>query len=114
MGQRLPFEVVSFMNAVHDGVSTEHQQAQLFEASVARETGRLLAARLQMAAEALSFLGRDAEAVATLSACVDSGLIDIVWLDRCRLMLRLAERPGFSELRRVVAERASRVLVACR
>jgi tetratricopeptide (TPR) repeat protein len=112
--QRVPFEAVRFLDAVHEGTSTDEQRRAIVQLGITPEAGRLLSARMQMAAEALSFMGRDDEAVDAIRTSVDLGLIDLLWMDRAAPMRRLAGRPDVAALRAVVAGRAARILAACR
>ena len=49
-----------------------------------------------------------------LAIAARTGLMDIVWLDRCPLFIPLLDHPRYGEVRSVVAARAERVLAALR
>jgi serine/threonine-protein kinase len=51
----------------------------------------------QLAAEALAWGRRDADAIAAITAAVDGGLIDVVWMNRCPLFDDLRTDPRFQE-----------------
>jgi serine/threonine-protein kinase len=68
----------------------------------------------QMGAELASFVGNHDEVVRMVQLAVDSGLLDVVWLDSCPLLAGLRSDARFSPLRAEVAARAARVSAAYR
>jgi serine/threonine-protein kinase len=66
----------------------------------------------QIVAELACFAGEPAEAMASLVASVDGGLVDLGWMDRCPLLAPLRSDAKFAELRARVAERVAPVLAA--
>jgi eukaryotic-like serine/threonine-protein kinase len=69
---------------------------------------------LQLLIEVALVRDRPERALATLALAARTGLMDIVWLDRCPLFGRVAEHPSYPPLRAEVARRAERVLAALR
>jgi tetratricopeptide (TPR) repeat protein len=63
----------------------------------------------QIHSEVYSFLGQRELAVRSLSRAVDAGLADLMWFDRCPLILEIARDPRVAALRRVVWDRAQAV-----
>jgi serine/threonine-protein kinase len=70
--------------------------------------------RMQIFAELALVLGEPDLGFEALARAVDIGLLDLTWMDHCPLLLSIVERDGYSELRRVVSDRAARVLAAFR
>lgn len=60
----------------------------------------------QMHAELFAFFGQREQAVRSVARSVDAGLTDLLWLERCPLLLPLAEDPRMLALRQVVYSRA--------
>ena len=69
---------------------------------------------LQRMVELAVLMAQPAAALASLRAATDLGLIDTLWFEACPLLADLSAEPGFHELRRVVADRAARLLAAFR
>jgi hypothetical protein len=69
---------------------------------------------LQLLIEVALVRDRPERALATLALAARTGLMDIVWLDRCPLFGRVAEHPRYPPLRVEVGRRADRVLAALR
>lgn len=60
----------------------------------------------QMHAELFAFFGQREQAVRSVARSVDAGLTDLLWLERCPLLLPLANDPRWPALRQVVYSRA--------
>jgi len=60
----------------------------------------------QMSAELQSAYGQPEQAVRSVARSVDAGLADLTWLERCPLLLPMAEDPRMVALRRIVYARA--------
>jgi serine/threonine-protein kinase len=69
---------------------------------------------LQLLIEVALVRDRPERALATLALAARTGLMDIVWLDRCPLFGRVTEHPSYPPLRAEVGRRAERVLAALR
>jgi len=68
----------------------------------------------QLEVELAAYVGDDARAIARLVPCAQTGLIDLLWLDRCALLDAYRATPEFSAARALVAERAELVIEAYR
>jgi serine/threonine-protein kinase len=68
----------------------------------------------QILAEVTIVIGGPEFALAALDQAQRSGLIDVIWLDRCPLFAPLKERPEFAAIREKVAQRARGVHAALR
>ncbi len=67
---------------------------------------------LQLLTEVALTMKRVDSAFDTLEAVADLGLMDVVWLDRCPLLIELFGTKRFKKVHDKVAERAARVLAA--
>jgi serine/threonine-protein kinase len=76
--------------------------------------GRLRVVFDQRNAEVYAFVGDDGEALRSVCAAIDGGLIDFAWIDRCPLLTRLRGDPRWPPLRAVVEERVARIIEAVR
>ncbi len=63
----------------------------------------------QIQTEAFMGRGQADAAVRALARSVDNGLFDLVWLDRCPLLVDLRRDLRFQALRKIVIERATRI-----
>jgi serine/threonine-protein kinase len=63
----------------------------------------------QIAAEASAFAGHHEETLSCLAQSIESGLIDLVWLDHCPLLERARQDTRFYTLRVRVQARAAAV-----
>jgi serine/threonine-protein kinase len=70
--------------------------------------------RLQIFCEIGALLGQLDYSIEALTRGVDLGLMDVAWMDKCPLLEKIVERPGYAKLRRRIGERAARVLAAFR
>jgi serine/threonine-protein kinase len=67
---------------------------------------------LQARTEILAVSGNGPRAMESLVRAVDTGLLDVVWLDRCPLLQPLRSDPAFAGLRARVLERVAPILAA--
>lgn len=72
-------------------------------------SGRGQALFHQLSGEWYAFQGDYEQVIKSLTASVDNGLIDVVWMDLCPLLKPLHGDPRFVALRKVVESRAQKV-----
>jgi hypothetical protein len=63
----------------------------------------------QLSCELACFQNDIESAIRALARAVDSGFIDLGWLDHCPLLIGLRADPRFRSLRKIVAGRAAQV-----
>lgn len=80
----------------------------------AKGTGRRSMFFAQVMTEIATYVGNQNMAIEYLSAAVDAGLIDLLWLDRCPLFASLRTSMSFRTLRARVEERSRAVAEAYR
>ncbi|MDI1429316.1 protein kinase domain-containing protein [Polyangium sorediatum] len=68
----------------------------------------------QVEVELALYVGDVARAIGSILPCAQSGLIDLLWMDRCPLLAPLRGTPEFQAARVIVDERVSRMLDALR
>ncbi len=108
-----PWRLVMLAQSVARG---EQQDEAIVELSTlanrARGASRFATLLYQILTELTTHLGRLDDAFGWLSRAVDSGLVDIAWLNRCNALAPMRQDGRFSEARIAVAERAAGVLEA--
>jgi len=93
------------------------EQVHALTPPMGRITAREVTARRrtfarQLFAEVACYFGHEDAAFTALAAAVDSGLLDLAWLDHCPTLAPLRARPKFPALRARVDERARRLIAA--
>ncbi|MDC0741864.1 protein kinase domain-containing protein [Polyangium mundeleinium] len=88
----------------------------IFQQAMANNEGgwRRTAYFRQVEVELALYVGDVARAVGSIVPCAQSGLIDLLWMDRCPLLAPLRGTPEFQAARVIVDERVSRMLEALR
>jgi serine/threonine-protein kinase len=84
-----------------------------FDGNIAHGSKRIRLLARQAYAEFMGFGGEGAVAVLEhVRAAVEDDLLDLAWIDRCPLLAEARKDASWPELRKKVAERASRVRAA--
>ncbi|HVK66051.1 MAG TPA: protein kinase [Polyangium sp.] len=88
----------------------------VFQQAMANNEGgwRRTAYFRQVEVELALYVGDVARAVGSIMPCAQSGLIDLLWMDRCPLLEPLRGTPEFQAARMIVDERVSRMLEVLR
>jgi serine/threonine-protein kinase len=95
------------------GALDEATWKRLVEGQIAgAPPGRLRLLGIQIIAEVAALVGDVPHALAALESANENGLIDVNWLDRCRIFTRLATEPRWRKVRADVGARAQAVLAA--
>ncbi|AKT42786.1 protein kinase domain-containing protein [Chondromyces crocatus] len=68
----------------------------------------------QLRAEVLGFLGDTEKGLQEIQSAVDSGLIDLLWMERCPLLEGARQDPRFGTMHAVVRRRADAIVEAYR
>jgi hypothetical protein len=68
----------------------------------------------QLLIEVALVKGEHERALDLLALAAKTGLMDVVWLDRCPLFIPVIDHPRYAPLRAEVGQRAERVLAALR
>ncbi|MDI1446512.1 protein kinase [Polyangium sp. 6x1] len=105
---------VAIRDALVDKISPF--DSPIFQEAVANRDGgwRRNAYFRQVEVELAMYVGDVARAVSSIVPCAQSGLIDLLWMDRCPLLEPLRGTPEFQAARVMVDERVSRMLEAWR
>ena len=98
------------VSAFEDPALSEAAVRQVFEGGMANAGNpRLRAMVAQFGCEAAAWRGYDALALRCLNAAVDSGLVDLDWLEHCPLLDRLRQHEEYAHALGVVADRADEI-----
>lgn len=110
-----PLHFVRMVAALALGRAVPDEAIGLLENLAERsEEGRRRALFFQLNAEVFCFVGNHDRALRAVAGAIGSGLIDVVWMDRCPLLGPLRTSPEWTALRATVAARARRVVEAFR